>query len=57
MSAELVWIGPELKKDLREVCEYLENSGEKKHYAESGYSKDHIWRKVKRVKKLLKNLR
>jgi hypothetical protein len=56
MSAEFVWLDEEAKNDLKVICDYLELN-EKKHYSESRYPKDHIWRNVKRIKKLLKNLK
>ena len=38
------------RDNLKEICDYLELS-EKKHYAECGYPKNHIWRRVKQIKK------
>jgi hypothetical protein len=43
-----------LVEDLKEICGYLELT-EQKDFQESGKPSNHIWKRVLRVKKYLKN--
>ena len=42
-----------LKKDVTVICDYLWE--EEKHYEESGRPRDHIWLRVKSLRRWLKN--
>jgi hypothetical protein len=45
-------LNSEIKQDIEAVLNYLWHD-EKKHYQESGYSKQHIFRKLKRLAKVV----